>query len=760
MTVTIEKQKYKIIDEVVPRIDALEKATGYAVYTSDIDLPNMLYGKILRSPYPHARIKRIDTEKAESLLGVKAVVTGREFPYLFGETLRDKPALAVDKVRYVGEPVAAVAAVDERIAEEALSLIEVEYELLPYVLDPIEAMSRDAPILHEGLAEYKRRPIIKVFPGTNICNYVVYEKGDIEKGFAESDHIFEDTFKTPGIAHAAIEPYVTIAQVDFNGKITLWTTNDSPYRLQVQLAESLNIDPSNIRVIVPYMGGSFGGKGGVKLEAIAIALARKVVGYPVKIELNIEEIFTSTCTSHSAIVTVKTGVKKDGTIVARYVKAIYDAGAYAEKGPTVLIQGCRGAAGPYRIPHVKIEGYLCYTNKIPGDAYRGYGFFQAQFAVESQMDDIARELGLDPLEFRLKNLIREGDVNPLGQEVVSCGLDKCLLKVAESIGWGRKEGRYVGKGIAVGFKNTKTPSSSAVTVRLNWDGSLEVYTSLVEEGQGSKHVLAKIAANELGIPLSKVKVITSDTEVTPWDTSTTSSRTVFHQGNALIDACRKVIEQIKDRLAEKLNVKRSEIIFEDGEFIIGRDRISLHGNINRILRPGEQIVGYGLYEPKIPAELWEHHGIFWMYVAHGVEVEVDPETGIVTVKKAVIAEDVGKAMDKTTLELQLIGGTIQGIGNTLYEELKFDRCGRIENPNFRDYHIPTTLDVGEVIPIIVEQPHPEGPYGAKGVGEGPLVTIHAAIANAIYDAIGIRFKELPITPEKIALMIKNVKKLK
>jgi len=756
-TYELEKESKKS-ERDVPRIDALEKVTGTAIYTGDIEFPNLLHGKILTSPYPHARIVRIDTSRAERMEGVCAVVTGKDMPFLFGDSLVDRAPLAIDKVRFVGEPVAAVAAYSESVAEEAIQQIMVEYEPLPHVLNPIDALKPEAPVIHENLGIYKRESIVSVVPGTNICNKVEHVKGDIERGFSESDFVFEDEFRVPQLAHAALEVHVAVVRVDPDGKITIWSNTDSPYRLQSNLAKGLQLDPSSIRVIVPYLGGGFGGKGGIKLEGIVIALAKKAIGSPVKLELSRDETFASTVTSHGAVVTVKSGVTKDGRLVARHVNVVFDAGAYSEKGPSVLAMACWGGAGPYRIPNVKIEGKLVYTNKIPGDAYRGYGFFQTHFAVESQMDIIAEKLGIDPLEMRLRNILREGDISPVGQAVESCGLEECLTKVAKAIE-GETKGKHIGRGMACGYKNTKTPSSSTVLLNFKWDGTLAVLTSLVEEGQGSKHVLAKLASEELGIPLDKIKVMTSDTDITPWDASTTSSRTIFHQGNALLLASRKLIEEIKVRLAHALGHSPESITFADGKFNVDGKVLSFQEASKSALKTGEQIISQGMYQPNVSGALWANPGVFWMYAATGAVVEVDEDTGEVRVRKIVTAQDVGKALDRTLVELQLVGGALQGIGNTVYEELKFNGDGRILNPNFRDYALPSTLDIpDENVPIIVEVPHPLGPKGAKGVGEGMLIPVHAAIANAVYDAIGLRFKDFPITAEKVALELERLER--
>ena len=756
MTVTLEVQKEKpLLDQAIPRIDALEKVTGSAVFTPDMELPNMLYGAILKSPHPHARIISIDTSRAEQLPGVRAVATGKDMPNLFGEMLEDRPALAVEYVRFVGDPVAAVAAISERVAEQALDLIQVSYQELPAIFDPLEAMKEGATRIHENLTEYKRGirgSFVKVMPDTNICNLTSLEKGDVKKGFEESDNVFEDTFTTSPVAHATLEPHCSIAKMDSDGSITLWTSHDSPYRLQATLAQGLGIERGRIRVIVPYVGGAFGGKGGVKLEGIAIALARKVIGCPVKLEFSREEEFTSAVTAHAAVVTIKTGIKKDGTLVARHVKCVVNAGAYAERGPNVLIACCRGAPGPYRCENLKIEGYLVYTNRIPGDAFRGYGFFQSNFGVENQTDMIAEKLGIDPLQLRLKNIQRDGDTNAVGQKVASSGAEECLLKAAKAIDWGKKEEEGVGKGIACAYKYTGTPTSSAVSVTLSWDGILNVYASMVEQGQGTKHVLAKLAANELSIPIAQVKVLTSDTEITPWDTSTTSSRSVFHLGNALLIATGKLTEQLRVKLATQANVPPERVTFKDGRFNVEGKTLGFLETAKKTMKAGEQIVAYGWYEPKMGGPLPPNSSVFWKDISYGATVKVDSQTGRVNVLKLVVAQDVGKAIDRTLTELQLIGGAMQGMGMTLIEELKFSEKGGVINPNFRDYAIPSSTDLpNEVTSIIVETPQSDGPKGAKGVGEGPLVAVQAAIANAIYDATGKRFKYFPITPEKMAM---------
>ena len=493
--------KNTAVGQRVPRVDAIEKVTGQAMYGDDLAFQNVLYAKAVRSPHAHARILNIDAGKAQKLFGVKAIAIGKDLPVLGGEALKDYPFLAVDKVRYVGDPVVAVAAIDERIAEEAVDLIKVEYEELPPVLDPLKAMESGAPLVHENLHLYKHIPVIKPVEHTNICHHVQFIKGDVKQGFDESDLVFEDTFTTQMIQHGAIEPHMAVAQVDPSGRVTVWVTNDGPHRLRNDLASALGIPLSKVRVISPpYMGGGFGGKGGLKMETICIALALKTNGRPVKMVLTREEVFTASLVRHPSVVRVKTGVKKDGTMVAREVNIVYDTGAYAEKGPTVCEQASTGAVGPYRIPHVKVDGYCVYTNKTIAGAYRGYGIPQVNWAYESQMDIIAERLGIDPVEIRMKNAVEEGDTSPTGQQVLhSVGVKECIQKVAQTIAWDDKpDKKFRGKGIACGYKNTKTPSGSSAIVKISQDGSVEVLSSTVEIGQGSKTILSQVAAETLG----------------------------------------------------------------------------------------------------------------------------------------------------------------------------------------------------------------------------------------------------------------------
>jgi CO/xanthine dehydrogenase Mo-binding subunit len=758
MTTTLEVPKYATVGKSVHRIDALEKVTGRAIYGDDIRFPDLLYGKVLRSPHAHAKIKRIDTSEAEKLPGVKAVVTGADAPFRGGEAIRDQPFLAVEKVRFAGEAVAAVAAETEDIAERAIELIKIEYEPLPTVFDVVEALKPGAPLIHEDLHTYAHMPIVNPIPNTNICARFEFNQGDVEKGLRQADFVMEETFTFPSGHHCQIEPFMAIAQAEVTGRITIWVPNDAPHRLRKDLADAMGIPFERLRVITPpYMGGGFGGKGGLKVEMVCIALARRTEYRPVKIVLTREETFTSSLMKHSAVVTVKTGVKKDGTIVASQAKLLYNTGAYAEKGPTVTLHGCESGVGPYKIPNVKVEGYTVYTNRPVAGALRGYGLPQSSFAHESLIDMIAAKLGIDPVEFRLKNALDEGSINPTrGDVLTSVGLKECLLKAAKEIEWGKPRPPNRGVGIACEYKATKTPSGSAAFVKVEQDGSVSVITSAVEVGQGIKTILAQITSEELGVPIERITVTSPDTDYTPFDASTTASRATFHMGNAVRFAAKDAKEQILNIAAPVLAANPQELEAINGEIRVkgGNKKITIGEAIRSRYKAGLAVLGRGSYYPEIQGTMFSARSIFYMYGAQAVDLEVDPETGKIRIVKIAAAHDVGKAINPMACEGQIEGGVVQGIGTAIFEEVKYDANGMMINPNFRDYRIPTASDAPEVSPIIVEATHDEGPFGAKGIGEMTVVSTPTAVANAIYNATGIRIKGLPITQERLFDLMK------
>jgi len=756
-----EKEQYVHVGKSPARSDVKSKVTGRAVFIEDMQFRGMLYGKVLRSKYPHARILKIDTSEAEMLPGVKGIVTGSELPFLHGEALRDKPLLARNKVRYMGEGVAAVAAIREDIAETAVELIKVEYEELPAVFDPEESLRADAPLLHEELGSYVHAPGIDPVEGSNICNHYQLRKGDVEKGFAESDHIFEETFTAGMVQHAFIEPHGAICQIDDDNRMTLWANNDSPYRCRKEISGALNLPTSNIRVIcAPYIGGNFGGKGGLQAEAIAIALAWKIRNRPIRVMYTREDEFCSAIVRHPATVKIKSGVKKDGTLMAREVKMYYATGAYAEKGPTVSRFGGVSGAGPYNIPHVSIDSYAVYTNRQISGAMRGYSGPQGAWAYESHMDTIARNLNLDPFELRMRHIYKDGDTHNTGQVLYSEGIKECLAKTAERMEWGRKpRGKNQGRGIACMERAVKTPFGSAAFVKVNEDGTVEILSSTTEVGQGSEMILTQIAAEELGVPLSWVRKATPDTAFTPYDTSTTSSRSTFHMGNAVKFAAADAKEQILKIAADMLEANPVDLKIHDGKvFVAGvpQRTVTISEALKHQFGSSGTVLGKGWYFPELEdkAEYFSNYMIFWILGAQGVEVEVNRETGEVKILKVYAAMDVGKAIHPSNCVGQVEGGVSMGVGYAMYEDIML-KGGNVLNPNLLNYKLPSVYEMPEVETILVECHHKEGPYGAKGPGECTNVATPPAIANAIYDAVGIRIRDLPITPDKILEALKS-----
>src|SRR3989338_3142924 len=574
-----------LIGRSVRRLDYEAKITGRAQYLADMKVPGMCHGKILRSPHPHARIRSLDTSKALSIHGVLAVLTRDDIikdqgidPY-YGPVFKDQTIVAVEKVRHVGDPVAAVAALDLDAAEEALRLIEVDYEELPAVLDVHEALKKGAPLLHESirLPESGFADLAEIRPveGTNICTHFKLRKGDVEKGFAESDYIFEDTFTLPTTQHGFLETHGSIAAVDPSGRITVWSTTQNPFVVRTQLSNIFKVPVAKVRVVVPYLGGGYGGKVYPKLEPVTVALALKA-RRPVRVVLTREEVFY-TITKHAAVIKIKTGVKKDGTLAARECEVLLDTGAYAEIGPRVAKKSGYTAAGPYRIPHVKIDSLSIYTNKPPAGAFRGFGVSQSAWAHESQMDIIAAALHMDPLEIRLKNGYEEGNEFVTGEKLTGIGLKPCVEAVARAIEWGKDENSKFeirnsnfkrGKGIACMIKATITPSVSSAVVKLNEDGSATIYAGTIEMGQGSETTLAQIAGKELGVPLVKIQVLGVDTDAVPYDLTTSSSRSTFHMGKAVQLAAEDIKNQLKQIVVQEYGIPAENV-----EFVEGRIRL-------------------------------------------------------------------------------------------------------------------------------------------------------------------------------------------
>ncbi|MDY6826753.1 MAG: xanthine dehydrogenase family protein molybdopterin-binding subunit [Bacillota bacterium] len=753
----------KYVGTDVSRVDALEKVTGAAQYIEDRFIGPMLHVKMKKSTVAHGKIKSIDTSKALQYPGVKAVLTGKEYSNKIGLYLIDRNFLAVDKVRFWGEPVAIVAAVTEEAAAEAAELIEVEYEELPGVFDPREAMKPDAPLIHEDLGSYKVVPIFYPKPGTNIANHFKLRKGDVKKGFAEADLIVERDFKVPQMQHVSIETHKAAAHWSPDGKLTVWSTAQSPNVVRQLLSESLAIPMHKIRVISSYIGGGFGGKAGASLEGLVVPLAQKFPGYVVRIVFNREEDMQGTFTRQALYSHLKTGVRKDGRITALEYEMIWDGGAYTEYGVNIVRSAGYSSSGAYEIPNVKTDSYCVYTNNSIGGPVRGFGMCEMQWGIERQMDEVAKELNMDPLEIRLINGMKDGSKTAAGQEVHNVGFDKCLKTVADKIGWGKKEGKFHGKGIAGLVKCPAQPSnaSSSAIIRINEDGTAHVLVGAAEMGQGMLTAISQIAAETLHIPVEKIDIKLPDTDFTPYEWQSVGSRITYTCGTSVKRAAEDALGQIYCIAANLLGVPEEDLTF-DGSKIYSTKDPNIKATIREVADSCKKCTGEGIAGPIIgrgsfvPSNMTNldpetgqgNPGMFYCFGATGVEVEVDPETGVVTILQLASAIDAGKAINPRLANAQLRGGTVMGLSTALYEELRFDK-GVILNRNFTDYKICSIDNTPHIDSFIIETPEEGGPFGARGIGEQPMIGVAPAVANAVCDALGIDVDTFPLTPERV-----------
>ena len=751
---------YKVIGTPVERGDGPEMLSGQALYGPDMKLPGMLWGKISRSPIPHGKILRIDVEKAKKYPGVKAVICAQDVPKRrYGYAIEDEYIFAIDKVHYVGQPVAAVAAVDEETAEEALSLIEVDYEELPAVFEAEDAIRDGAPLVYDDVTALNARSVYLAswhpVAGTNIIHQASNQRGDVDAALKKADYVFEDTFRPSQIHHSYMEPHATLAAVR-GGTITVWTCSQEVFELRTVVAALFGIPESKLRVICTKVGGGFGGKIEPRLEPITIALAMKSAK-PVKIVMTRTDEFTAAAGSTPATVTLKTGAMKDGTLVARDISFLWNTGAHAE-GLAPSNRAMKDGIGPYRIHDIRVTSTLVYTNRLRGTQLRGLGVPEGAWAIESQMDMIAERLGMDPLELRLKNILHEGDINAIGDAVQSIGLRECLEKVAAEIGWGKPKAKNVGRGLAVIAKSPTTHSSiSGAHVLFNEDGSAQVQVGASELGQGMCVVMSQIAAEELGIPVESVAIICADTGATPYDRGTFSSRVTFYTGMAVKKAAEDAKQQLFEMASRMLEIPANDLAV-DNQRVVSKGQPQASLSLREVLEHAHNrvkpILGRGWYGgkgdyPSLPHKAQGKEYVpGWKYAAQAVEVEVDEETGVVTVKKVASAHDVGTTLNPITVKGQIVGGVVMGLGYALHERLQFED-GRVINPSFMDYKLPSSQEIPEIISIPVEIPLPEGPFGAKGIGELAVVGIAPAIGNAIYDAFKVRIRDLPLFPERV-----------
>ena len=761
------KEEFDYIGKRIPRIESRGKVTGSVKYVSDMMLPGMVYARFLRSPHAHAKVISVDTSRAEKLPGVKLVLTpddvvGKINPHGITHPKHQYPLH--QEVMYVGDEVAAVAAVDAETAEEALGLIEVEYEELPAVFDPEEAMGPGAPQLHEEAGNVRDQSRVRI--------------GNIEDGFREADHIVKGKFETSKQVHVTLETHGCLSSYNpADGKLTHWTPTQQVLYTQLDIADALDMPASKIRVINPEgIGGGFGSRVGTFAYDVCAALMSIKLGKPVKMILNREEEFMATRSRHPFTREVEVGLKKDGTIVGWRGKAISDMGGYADWGPCVTRLSNAVAPGPYKIPNIWIDAYPVYTNKSISGAFRGFGATQSNFARESLLDIAADQIGMDPLELRLKNVIKPDDLpytTSTGFVVRSCGVEECLKKAAEAIGWSKKRKPYTGVGMAsiiawgairlIGLEE----DFSSAEVEVSPDGSLIVRTGNVDVGQGLYTTLAQVAAEELGIPLEKVTIIGADSGATPPDLGCWASRSAVTTGSAVKKAAAAAKEKLFRIAGKMLEVETGDLIARHGNIYIKdlnkavtiKD-VASAAYFTTIDGGDGPVIGQGVWSSPTTPLNEDGYGDCapaYTFAANAAEVEVDPETGQMKLTKYVTAHDVGRALNEITVEGQLQGGVSQAVGYGMFEDgLLYDNeTGQLLNPSIMDYKVPTAVDLPEIQPIIVETIDPDTLMGQKGLGD---VSIHLgapAVANAVFDAVGVRISDLPVTPVKILRALKE-----
>ncbi|HEY7711734.1 MAG TPA: xanthine dehydrogenase family protein molybdopterin-binding subunit [Candidatus Entotheonella sp.] len=763
-------ESLRVVGTSPARLDARDKVTGRTRYTTDLAMRGMVHAKIWRSPLPHARVERIETQDALAAPGVLAVLTAEDVsdcdPY-YGTAFKDQPLLAIDRVRYAGEPVAVVIAATERQAMAAVALLDVTLTELPAALDTDAALAPHAPLVHETIrpaGHFRDLSHIKHVPGTNICHHQTNSRGDIEQGWAEADAVFDDTFQLPPIYHYAMEPHAALAKYE-SQSITVWSATQHPFPVRKELAEIFGLPLAAVQVIVPPVGGAYGSKCYTKIEPLTVACARQV-RRPVRLALSVSEA-CHTITRHGASCRVTTGVRHDGTITARQFDIVLNTGAYADVGPRVATRASFVAPGPYRVPHVRVDCRVVYTHTVPAGAYRGYGVPQVTWAAESQLDRIADRLGLDPVAFRQRNLLAAGEEFSAGDLPMDAELAEGLRRTAAAINWQSNAKPHStqgavrrGKGVACAFKDGGIPHSvSTAVVRVHADGSVTVFTGAIEHGQGSATILAQVAAETLGVDLEHVSVTEPDTALTPYDQGTSASRTTTLMGRAVYAASLDAREQLMAMAADLLGVPAASIRIQHGvlqaepaELTFG-EAISQHFGY-----PGGEVIGKGEWQPSRSEGSLGGAAVFWEIGMGGAEVEVDEETGAIKVLQYVSMADVGRAIHQLQCEAQDEGGAMQGLGSALFEAL-IAQDGQLLNPNLVDYRVPTFEDLPEVFgTVLLQNGNGPGPYGAKGVGEGGIFCVAPAIGNAIARATGVRLYELPLTPERVWRALRNARR--
>lgn len=774
------KSEEKYIGKGILRHDSYEKVTGAAMYVGDVKLNGMLHAAMKTSPHAHAKIVRIDTAKAEGMEGVRAVVTGQDSNVMVGIYMIDRYAIAVDKVRYYGEVVAAVAADTEEIARAAADLIDVEYEPLPVLQDVREALKPDAPLVHENSADYTwAKGVFFPEPGKNIASHIKIRKGNLEEAFKKADVVVENTYEQPQVFHIPLETHTSIVQWGINDKVKIYSSSQSPFSVRDLFSVAFGLPKTNIEVNVLYVGGGFGGKSGIHLEPLVGLLSKKAGGKPVKMVPTREQECATLPCRQGLVARIKTGATKEGRIIAEEAEYLWDGGAYADYGVNIGRAGAVTGCGPYDIDNVKIDSVTVYTNHVFGTAYRGFGHPEVFFGIERQRDLVAQALGMDPQEFRMKNLLMPGSKTVTGEIITenTGRVDLCLKAVGEKIGLDRgytpeeraefkRTGKYRGKAAAVLQKSPAMPtwSASSALVQMNEDGTVRISVGGVDYGQGTYTVLQQIVAERLHMPIERVSISHEiNTNLTPYDWQTVASRMTVLCGNAVCEACDDLKEQLIEMGSIVLRAAKHEVALGD-ECVYVKQNPYQQVPYNKICMGytyengnsiGGPLIGRGKAIAQGLTNLDPETGqgktaLDWTYGAHAAEVEVDAETGDVRVLEIVSCLDVGRVMNEALLRGQVVGGVLQGIGTTLSEAVYYDQQGRLLTRNFVDYKIPTFKDIPDKTGVMyVETPQMDGPYGARGIGEHPLISVTSVIANAVANATGAQFHTVPLTADRV-----------
>jgi carbon-monoxide dehydrogenase large subunit len=728
-----------------PRVEGEQKVGGGARYAVDVTLPDMLWAKVLRSPIAHGRIKNIDTSRAHALPGVKAIMTGADLAGAkIGKKIVDMPLLADQVVRYAGEKVAVVAAESEAIAEAALDLIEVEYEDLPIVADPIQAMDANAPLLHPNLGEYKGL-LHKIETPSNVFVRLTWKKGDVEEGFHASDCVVENTFTVAAVHQGYLEPHSSLVRINADGTADIWSSNKSPFALRDQVGNALQVPPSSLVVHPCYVGGDFGGKGDGNDVALCYVLAKKT-GRAIKLLIDYTEELTAGNPRHGALIKIKTGVNKNGMLMAQHIQFFFDSGAYGAYRPQGFLVGAHDAPGPYRVPHCLVEENYVYTNKMPCGYMRAPGHLQAMFACESQTDLVAKRVGIDPAEFRRMNLMQDGDTSPLGEVISHVKATETLTQALHEAGYRRTKSKKVGRGCAIADWVSKGGESYAF-LKIDDKGVVTLASAVTDTGPGVFTMMQQIVAEELKVPLDSIRVEMLDSSRVLKDTGVRGSSSTRVHGSSALDAARKLREEILRVAAQSMNADPEELILYRDGVIHGRaERRMAFADIARA--NGKPLTAEGHYVNM-------SDGPEASLVAQVAEVEVDEETGEVRLHKLTTAHNTGTILNPLTHQGQIDGAVIMGVGYGMIENLAYDESGKVVATNLGEYKIPNIRDIPELKTTILQSDFGSGPYNSMSIGETALIPTAAAIANAIDDAVGVRIKSLPITAEKVLNALKE-----